>query len=275
MLQRAAQQHPPQRFRGASGRVNIVLTFLVAAIAGLITPECILTPLIPVYLATILCWPTSTRRRALAVAVAPLLFFSLGVARLLVLALPASLAVHTIALHAFYQVALAVALVGLTVWLTLQGNQPAGRMWRRAAGALSFGIAAAALSAAAIGVAVPLLTAAFGDILRHLGHGYVDGQGALTILPAAQVGLFVALWVASGTSGKSARVATGIGALAIQQLGVALVLGELHTHAGFELPIVAIRAGAIVVPVILVWLLRRDRPLRGNALTVAGVALSG
>jgi outer membrane protein OmpA-like peptidoglycan-associated protein len=36
MLQRAAQQHPPHRFRDASGRVNIVLTFLVAAIAGLV-----------------------------------------------------------------------------------------------------------------------------------------------------------------------------------------------------------------------------------------------
>lgn len=259
---------------GVTASVNGNL-LMAGSRAWLITPECIVTPLIPVYLATIMCWPTTARRRWLALACAPLLFFSLGVVRLLVLALPASLAVHTVALHAFYQIALALLLVAFAVRFARGSREDsAGWHWPRAASAIVLGTAAAAAYAAAIAAVVSPVADLIGRALPHLGHGYSDAQGALMILPAFQLGLFVALWVAAGEGLRSARVAAAAAVLAIQQSVVVLVLGELQTHAGFELPIVAIRAGAILVPVALVWLLRQDRSMWGALLPTPGAVLS-
>ena len=55
----------------------------------LVTQECISTPLIPVYLAAVCAYSTTWRRRAVGVLAALPLFIVLGIARLLVVALPA------------------------------------------------------------------------------------------------------------------------------------------------------------------------------------------
>ena len=89
----------------ASG--NIVTTTHGAFI---VTQECIATPLIPVYVAGALAVPFARWQRVAALGAAPAIFFLLGVARLLVLALPTTLiASHTVAIHAFSQVLVAAS----------------------------------------------------------------------------------------------------------------------------------------------------------------------
>jgi hypothetical protein len=85
----------------------------------LVTQECLSTPLIPVYLAAVAAYSRTWRRGALALLAAAPLFFVLGVARLLVVALPNALVGSPrFAIHAFYQVLLAVVVVHLAAaWL--------------------------------------------------------------------------------------------------------------------------------------------------------------
>ena len=82
--------------------------------AFLVTQECISTPLIPVYFAAVFAYVDRWRPRALAVLGAIPLFVGLGIARLLVVALPAALIGSPLFLiHAFYQLLLAGVVVFL------------------------------------------------------------------------------------------------------------------------------------------------------------------
>jgi len=56
-----------------------------------VTPECLLTPFLPVSLAAIVAMPWSVRRRMFAVPLVLPLFFALGITRLIALALPAAI----------------------------------------------------------------------------------------------------------------------------------------------------------------------------------------
>src|SRR6202011_281755 len=82
-----------------------------------VTQECVSTPLIPAYLAAVFACENSWRWRAFALVAAPPLFVGLGIARLLVVALPASLVGSPIFLiHAFYQLLLAGVVVFLAAF---------------------------------------------------------------------------------------------------------------------------------------------------------------
>ncbi len=260
---------------GASAQVNG--TVLIAdSRAWLITPECIVTPLIPVYAATAICWPASPARRAVALALGVPVFMSLGVARLLVLAVPGSMTVHTVVIHAFYQFVVAFLLIAIALRRTSRdadaGEDP---WWRRAVNSLFAGGGAAIAYGIATSTLRRALAAPIETLIPHLGHGYADPQGALLILPAFQVGLFVALWSASGQSLRSARVGTGLLILAMQQVVVAVMLGETFGHIGFEVPIAAIRLVAVVAPPALAWALQRDRSPLPDFLLSADPARSG
>ena len=77
-----------------------------------VTQECIATPLVPLYFAAVMTYCTQWRWRALAFAAAVPLFVGLGIARLLVMALPAALIGSPLFLiHAFYQLLLAALVV--------------------------------------------------------------------------------------------------------------------------------------------------------------------
>ena len=78
-----------------------------------VTPECVLTPLIPLYLAAAAMWPRRISRRVLALALALPVFFALGVMRVLILAVPPILrATPIIVAHGFFQLVLGVLVVG-------------------------------------------------------------------------------------------------------------------------------------------------------------------
>ncbi len=216
----------------------------------LVTPECATTPLIPIYLAAVLSLRLSAGRRALALAAAAPLFFALATARLLVLALPAALVGSPVAaVHAFYQFLAAAVLVVLAAGRRRprSGDWP---RWRRAAMALALGTAAG-LAAGALDPRRLDVQAALGWL--HVGHGFADGQGALALMPAFQIGLFVALWRAAGRRWRLAEVGSRLGLLVASQVAIVVAVGELAVHLDAETPIVLIRAWSLLVPPLLAW----------------------
>ena len=241
----------------ATATGNIVTTTHGAFI---VTQECIATPLIPVYLAGALAVPLTRWRRAAALGAAPAIFFLLGVARLLVLALPTTLvASHTVAIHAFSQVLVAGLLVaGLAVLSARSVGHP--HPARRAVGAIGVGIVAA-LAVGPLWSNLMHWAVDGGQLLvQHGGHRPVDDpQGALAILPALQLGLCAAFWAAIGARGPWRRLVLGVVGLAGLQLTVLLGLGELSHHLGFAPHVSLIRAWGVVAPLAVVWVLRRPR----------------
>lgn len=213
-----------------------------------VTPECVLTPMIALYLATLLCLSMSPTRRALAAAAALPLFLLLAVARLLVVALPpAVVGSPFVAVHAFYQMVAGVALAAGLAHHWRRG-------WSGAGAAVAVG-GAAGLGVVAAGSALaPLLATAAAPAL-HLGHGWSDPQGALALLPAFQVGLLTALVVAVPRRPRPRRLLAAFCLLAAAQALLAVAAGELARHLGLETPVVVLRAAALGVPLALVaWL---------------------
>lgn len=240
----------------------------------LVTQECIITPLIALYVAAALVAPVRPGRRALLLAATPLAFFALGTARLLVLAIPAPLlSSPETAVHGFSQMLLGVLLVGgAALWgatAQLRRGEPGARSRQvPAAGtvALRAGAAIAAGAAVLVGAAMawtPALEAAVAGAaaaVGHAGHDFTDPQGALRILPAYQLGLLVALWLAGPRTSGRRRLAIALVALAASQALLLAGLGEFFQHLGVRLHTSLMRAWAIVAPVAVALALERPFP---------------
>jgi SAM-dependent methyltransferase len=231
-----------------------------ASAAFLVTPECVLTPVIPVWLAAVLAAPLAPARRAMAVVATLPLFLGLGTARLLILAVPATLIGSSlVGVHAFYQMIAALLAVGMVA--------------RRAGGPVGLGILRGLGVGGVVGVALGWLDLrwlrpALGEVTAalHVGHGWVDDQGALAILPAFQLGLLAALLAAAWKRGigvDAAALVRGVTLLVASQLAFTVVVGELAAHADYELPIVLVRLWSLAVPLAVfggVELSARGRP---------------
>jgi S-adenosylmethionine decarboxylase len=187
------------------------------------------------------------------------LFFGLGVARLLVLALPRFVAESPMHLaHGFYQILTGVVLVvGAAHWAT-----------RRKAAPRSFWTAAAALAAT---LAVGLVAAgswrnvvewAAGNVTNRVGirpfplTGAGDQQGALALMPGYQLALTVGLWLAL-TGGRAWR-ALGVGLGCLFGLQIVFVVGAatIQAHWGVMPHAVIVRGWALGVPAVvaLFWI---------------------
>ncbi len=216
--------------------------------AWIVTPECATTPLIPIYLAAALTVRLGAVQRVLAILAAGPLFFSLAVSRLLVLALPPALVGSpTDAVHAFYQFLAAAGLIALAA------HRAAGRPgWRRRlAASLAVGAVAGALAAPINPFRLELWQHLAGAL--HLGHGVLDSQGAMVLMPVFQIGLFAALWQAGGRPWRLTPVGGRLLLLVASQVAVVIAIGELANHLGARTPIVLIRAWALLVPALLAW----------------------
>ena len=238
--------------------------------AFIVIQECIATPLIPVYVAATLAMPLARGRRAAALGATPAIFFLLGVARLLVLALPTTLvASHNIAIHAFSQVLVACILVsGLAVLSARSVGRP--HPARRAVGAIGVGIVVALAAGPLWSDLMHQAVEGVQLLVQHGGHRPGDDpQGALVIFPAFQLGLSAALWRAAGARGPWRRLALGVVGLAGLQLAVLLVLGELSHHLGFAPDDSLIRAWGIVAPLAVVWVLRCPRLIASSPAPVS------
>ena len=209
--------------------------------AFVVTQECIATPLIPLYLAAVFAYVSTWRRRAPALLAAFPLFVGLGVARLLVVALPAILVSSpSFLIHAFYQLLLAGVLVSVAA------------IWRHGAGSTA---CARALGGVALGSAVGLLLAPLSARVLSVafaGSALDDPQGAIAFLPAFQAGFYVALSVAAFAPLGWRPFALGLLATGLTQLAIVSALGFLIRHGGFVPHVRDIRALAIAGPVLVV-----------------------
>jgi exosortase/archaeosortase family protein len=234
----------------ATATANVLST---ARGAFLVTQECIATPLIPVYLAAAFAYPKTWRRRAPALLAAIPIFIGLGIARLLVVALPAALVDSPIFLiHAFYQLLLA----GVAVLLVAFWRHGAGATaWRRA-------LLGGALGSMFVYLAGPLYTRALLSAL-DAGTPLEDPQGALALLPAFQVGLYVALCVAAFVVLSWRSFVTGLTLLGLSQLAVIAALSFLAGHAGLTPHVRDVRAWSLAGPLLVVLALAtHDRARR-------------
>jgi hypothetical protein len=219
--------------------------------AFLVTQECISTPLIPLYVAAAFSYVTTWRLRAPALLAALPLFVGLGVARLLVVALPPALVDSPFfVIHAFYQMLLAAVLVCLAA------------IWRHGSGAAAF---KRALAGAAVGAAVAYLLAPLSArALSHAsGAAFLDDpQGALALLPAFQLGLYVALSVAAFAPFRTRPFTIGLAAVGLTQVALVAALGFLFQR-GFVPHVRDVRALAIAGPVLVVLaIVAYERPRR-------------
>lgn len=219
----------------------------------LVTQECISTPLIPVYAAAVFAYCGTWRRRGVALLAAAPLFVGLGIARLLVVALPPALVASPLFLvHAFYQLLLAAVVVLLAaVWR--HGAGPTA--WRRA---LIGGALGAALVYAVGTPYTHLLTSAVAA-----GAPFDDPQGAIALLPAFQAGLYVALSVAVFDIARWRFLAAGLVLLGLSQIGVFAALPFAATHPGLMPHVRDVRAWALAGPLLaLVAMVTYERPPR-------------
>ena len=204
----------------------------------LVTQECISTPLLPVYLAAICTYSTTWRRLILGVLATLPLFIALGIVRLLVLALPdTAVASPLFLVHAFYQLLLGAVVVFLAA------------LWRHG-GKAALGHAPAGVI---VGVLFVLLLGAFYTrvVTYPTGAPLDDFQGAIALLPAFQVGLYLALWVAAFVAVGWTRFFAGLAVLGLTQTVGLLALHALAGHSGLTVHVRDVRAWAVAAPVLI------------------------
>lgn len=203
-----------------------------------VTEECLATPLIPIYLAGVCAGATTPRRLILGLLATVPLFTALGICRLLVVALPYALVASPLfVVHAFYQLLFAAVVVFLAAW-------------RRHGGRAAFG---RALLGAGAGVLFVRVLGGFyaRAVTYYAGAPLDDPQGAIALLPAFQVGLYLALSVAAFVAVDWRRYLAGLAALPVTQTAGLLVLHGLASHAGLAPHVRDVRAWAVAAPVLI------------------------
>jgi exosortase/archaeosortase family protein len=204
----------------------------------LVTQECISTPLVPVYLAAICSYSTTWKRMILGVLAALPLFIALGIARLLVLALPDFAPSPLFLVHAFYQLLLGVVVVFVAA------------LWRHG-GRTAIGHAAAGVI---VGVLfVYLLGPLYTEAVSHQGIAALDDpQGAIAFLPAFQTALYLALWIAAAFAAAGwRRFVAGLTILGLTQSAGLLALHALALHTGVTAHVRDVRGWAVAAPVLI------------------------
>lgn len=260
-----------------------VLTFIgVAAIASgniiatsrgafQVTQECLLTPLVPIYLAAAIALPMRGRTRAWVLLLALPVFLVLGVVRVLVLALPPALVSSPLFVaHGFYQILAGVALIAAaSAWALSREDEPGRRS--QMAGRTVVAASAALLVTMVLGEAWRTGVTAVADGVRVVAPNALaawtipdDVQGALPLLPGYQLGLLAGLWIALSPFRRIGRLAAALAALAVAQVALLVALGEAAVRLGMPAHPLLVRAIAVSVPVGLAWLLFRPRASGGS-----------
>jgi exosortase/archaeosortase family protein len=203
----------------------------------LVTQECISTPLIPVYLAAVCAHATTWRRVILGILAAGPLFIALGIVRLLVVALPDVVVSPIFFVHAFYQLLLGAVVVFLAA-LWRHGGRAAPRH---------------ALAGVIVGVVFVYLLGPLSTrvVTYQAGAPLDDPQGAIAFLPAFQIGLYLALWVAAFVAVGWKRFLAGLAILGLTQTAGLLALHALASHSGLTAHVRDVRGWAVAGPVLI------------------------
>ena len=203
----------------------------------LVTQECIATPLIPVYLAARLrllddvaaADPASLPRCRSSSA--------LGIARLLVVALPDAWRRRcSSSMRSINCSSARWSCSSPRCGATAAGRaRPRARRHRRGA------CCSSACSARS--------TRAWSPIRPR--RPLADPQGAIALLPAFQVGLYLALWVAAFIAVGWTRFLAGLALLGLTQTAGLLALQILATHSGLTAHVRDVRGWAVAGPVLI------------------------
>ncbi len=231
--------------------------------AFMVTPECLATALVPLYLAGVFAAPLTWPRRFLALLAVPPFFASLAIVRVLLLALPPFIASSPLFLvHGFHQMVLALVVVGWLAWR----REPVGyHRWFRAAMRATLAVAAALVFAVFAGGALTTgllgITGAMTPLAPHAlsdltGPG--DAQGALATLFAFQASFLLALGV-SMVAGWP-RLLRALATLFVAQLLFLLILVQLADRTGAMPHALLLRAWAVGLPAALARVMLRPRP---------------
>ncbi len=245
-----------------------------------VTQECIASPLMPVYLAAALAAPLAWWKRGVLVLLAGPVFFLLGTARMLVLALPRQLVgAPGVLLHAFHQLVLGAGLIVAAAWWVRRraassAARPAGA---GSAGGGAWGVRALAALAGALALAAlagPAWSGVVGRAADAVSGSFTyrapvpDPQLALKLLPGYQLALFAGLWLAAARSLRDwRRPLLGLAALAVFQIGLLASLAGLAGRWDFAPGVAMVRGLAIVVPLALAWVLTGVRHRRPGVVT--------
>ena len=205
--------------------------------AYVVTQECLATPLIPIYLAAVAAYAPGWRLRVLGLGAALPLFVVLGIARLLVVAVPFTIVGSPLALiHAFFQIVVGVTLVVIAA------------IWREGATGRAIGRALLGL-AGSVGVAWLFALTPLGVWHVAAAVPVADTQGAVGFAPVFQVGLYAGLLMAGPGLRPWRRVLVGAGVLLILQVAF---IGGLHLLAqgGVTPHIREVRGWAVALPLV-------------------------
>jgi len=235
----------------------------------LVTQACIITPMIPVGVAVALSLGVSWPKRVAAVLCLGPIFVALGIVRLLILTIPSTLMpAADIVTHAFYQLVIFIPLVVLAaVWR--HGLET--KAWQRAGLATGCSLITLMIVGSLYTEGIYGVDAA----LRQLfGSGDSelpiagDPQGALAMLPAYQLALFMAIWFAAFTGLGWKRFAAAVVLLALSAAGFFFVLSALASVADYVPNVRYLRAWAVVAPILVVaameWPLRHADDSRSS-----------
>ena len=233
--------------------------------AFMVTPECLATALIPLYLAGIVTAPLSRARRLLALFAMPPLFAGLAIVRLLLLALPQALSASPLFLvHGFHQFVLAALLVTVVAWRhTSNGGDLTRARVRSTVAALGAGLAFALIAGpwlseavmAVVGTLTPM-----GALALAQASGADDAQGALATFVSFQLSLLLALGIASAL--RPRRVLGAFAVLLLTQVTFLAALGVIAERSGLLPHALLLRAIAIALPVALAY--AATRPARSD-----------
>jgi exosortase/archaeosortase family protein len=204
----------------------------------MVTQECISTPLVPVYLAGVCAYSTTRPQLAAGLLATLPLFIALGIARLLVVAVPEAIASPMFVVHAFYQVLLAALVVCLAA------------RWRHdTSAAVGHAVAGVLVGALFVRLLGPFYTRL---VTAQVGAPLDDPQGAIALLPGFQVGLYLALWIAAFITTGWRRFLAGLAMLALTQTAGLAALNALTAYSGLTAHVRDIRGWAIAGPLLIV-----------------------
>lgn len=233
--------------------------------AFMVTPECLATALIPLYLAGIIAAPLSRGKRLLALFAMPPFFAGLAIARLLLLALPQALSASPLFLvHGFHQFVLALVLVAAVAWRhASNGGDLTRARVRSTLAALAAGLAFALIAGPWLSDLVMVIVGTLtpmGALALAQASGPEDAQGALATFVTFQSSLLLALGVASAA--KPRRILGASVVLLLTQVMLLAAIGAIAERSGVMPHALLLRAIAIALPLALA--LAITRPARSE-----------
>ena len=225
----------------------------------IVTPECILSPVIPLWVAAVWWYPLSRSGRLVGLALTIPVITVLAVLRLLVLAAPGAwIESPLIFVHGFHQLVLFAAVVMIAA---LYGATRAGSQARRPVARGLFFLAVSAAGALALGPVYNKLIVGVSALLAFWApHAIVtlrsatDVQGAVALLPVYQVALLLAMVGAFGRPIRWRPLLVALGVLATSQVLLLVGLGEVEAHAAVYPHALVLRGWAVILPVVLALL---------------------